>query len=82
MPEKNLGREGKVGEWAIYHFYPPYPTGYAKIIGVLDRAYELDTLHPLQFWDKRFCATFETETEAKKEYEDFRNNKNNYAYEG
>ena len=90
MPSKNLGRIGKVGEWAIYHFGPPYPAGYARIKSVTlpDKynpkgTYHLDDVPwMLEVWDARYCATFKTKEEAEKEYNDFVNNKNNYAFEG
>jgi len=85
MPTKNLGREGKVGDWAIYHYMPPYPIGYAQIVSIVSerKGGEYELSDPwLKIWDKRYCSTFETKEECEEEYLKFTNNKNNYAYEG
>ena len=79
---KNFRREGKVGEWAIYYWNPPYPGGFGRIKEVREEYYYLEVSFPLEIWDKNYCATFETEEEAKKEYYEFVKNKNNYALEG
>jgi hypothetical protein len=79
---KNFRREGKVGEWAICYYMPPYPVFVGEIKEVRSDCYILALPFMFNCWDKGWCSTFPTEEEAKKEYTIFRENKNNYAYEG
>lgn len=67
---KNFRSLGKIGEWAIYYYRPPYPAGFAQIKYVNKDNYELDTVHLfMSMWDKNYCSTFETKEECEKEYD-------------
>lgn len=79
---KNFRRQGKVGEWAICYYNPPYPAFVAEIKETTSNGYELDLPFWFSLWNKNFCSTFETEEEAKKVFRDFVDNRNNYTYEG
>jgi len=86
--KKTNKKHPDIGKWAITYVTPPYPTNIGKIINVYfdkngeARVYELQFGYGREVWVKRNCKIFNTEKEAQKEYVSFRNNKNNYAYEG
>lgn len=75
-------------KWVITYVSPPYPTNVGKIEDVLYdknnniRAYEIRSPYGLSFWEDYYCKIFDTEKEAQKEYDNFTQNKNNYAPEG
>lgn len=77
-----------IGKWAITYVTEPYPTNVGEIVDVYYgtdgdiKAYEIKCSYGYEVWKASNCKVFETKKEAQKEYNNFRNDKNNYAYEG
>jgi hypothetical protein len=74
--------QNPIGKWVVVMVMPPYPTDFGKIIADYEKYWDVEFRHGVQPWDKRYCNIYDTEIEAKTAYHKFRNNRNNYAYEG
>jgi len=76
------------GKWVITYVMRPYPSGVGKIVDVWFNSegevygYDIKFPYGIDPWHIKYCKIFNKEKDAKKEYDDFTKNKNNYAYEG
>jgi hypothetical protein len=77
-----MNQDNTIGKWAIVYVMPPNPTGVGKIIDEDRLSVEIKMPWGMETWSKKYIKIFETEKLAQKEYDDYRNNKNNYALEG
>jgi len=72
-----------MNKWVVIYSYGASPIGIAEIIFEVHNAYEVkyengDTGYKY----KQFCKVCDSKEEARKIYDDYTSNKNNYAYEG
>jgi hypothetical protein len=74
--------ENNIGKWAITYVNPPNPTAIGEIVGERDDWIRIRHPWGTIMFDKKYVKIFNTEIEAQKEYDDYRNNPLNYALEG
>jgi hypothetical protein len=75
-------KTGIVKRFAIVYVQPPYPTSLGEIVGENEDSFRIQFPWGKDLWDKRHVKVFESLDVAQKEYDDFKHNPNNYAYEG